>query len=196
MRSWSGPPCCLSLARATGAAPPSVPTRDGGTGLPARTHHSGEDSCRVRRQESTAHAYTSTVIDLLAERAPGLLKTLRDHDPDFVLLDGTPCRVRSGRRRPSRLLPQATAPRRERAGDHSFRWPAAVALNHTAGPHPRPDRCPHHRIIRICERQGVPMVADLAYQGGGPCRNSPLPRAPATGPWPRHGHPSNAALPS
>lgn len=26
---------------------------------------------------------------LLAERAPALLKTLREHDPDFVLLDGT-----------------------------------------------------------------------------------------------------------
>lgn len=39
--------------------------------------------------ESTAHAYTSTVVDLLVARAPGLLKTLRDHDPDFVLLDGT-----------------------------------------------------------------------------------------------------------
>jgi hypothetical protein len=39
--------------------------------------------------ESTAHAYTRAVIDLLAERAPGLLKTLREHDPDFILLDGT-----------------------------------------------------------------------------------------------------------
>lgn len=39
--------------------------------------------------ESTALAYTSTVVDRLAERAPGLLKTLREHDPDFVLLDGT-----------------------------------------------------------------------------------------------------------
>lgn len=39
--------------------------------------------------ESTAHAYTSAVVDLLAARAPGLLKTLREHDPDFVLLDGT-----------------------------------------------------------------------------------------------------------
>ena len=27
--------------------------------------------------ESTAHAYTGAVVDLLAERAPGLLKTLR-----------------------------------------------------------------------------------------------------------------------
>jgi hypothetical protein len=25
-----------------------------------------------------------------------------------------------------------------------------------------------HRIIRICERQGVPILADLAYQGGAP----------------------------
>ncbi|GGX70368.1 hypothetical protein GCM10010515_42600 [Streptomyces fructofermentans] len=39
--------------------------------------------------ESTAHAYTSAVVDLLSARAPGLLKTLREHDPDFVLLDGT-----------------------------------------------------------------------------------------------------------
>lgn len=39
--------------------------------------------------ESTAYAYTSTVIALLAERAPGLLKVLREADPEFVLLDGT-----------------------------------------------------------------------------------------------------------
>ncbi|MFF4648261.1 transposase family protein, partial [Streptomyces sp. NPDC001389] len=42
-----------------------------------------------RMSESTAHAYTSAVVDLLAARAPGPLKTLREHDPDFVLLDGT-----------------------------------------------------------------------------------------------------------
>lgn len=38
---------------------------------------------------STAHAYTTAVTDLVVERAPGLLKTLREADPDFVLLDGT-----------------------------------------------------------------------------------------------------------
>jgi hypothetical protein len=38
---------------------------------------------------STAHAYTSAVIRLLAERAPGLLKVLREAAADFVLLDGT-----------------------------------------------------------------------------------------------------------
>ncbi|MGY3205716.1 hypothetical protein ACVW19_006231 [Streptomyces sp. TE5632] len=37
----------------------------------------------------TAHAYTAKVINLLAGRAPGLLKVLREHDPDYVLLDGT-----------------------------------------------------------------------------------------------------------
>lgn len=36
-----------------------------------------------------AHAYVTSVTGLLAQRAPGLLKTLREHDPDFVLLDGT-----------------------------------------------------------------------------------------------------------
>ncbi|MBB4715149.1 hypothetical protein BJ965_005031 [Streptomyces luteogriseus] len=38
--------------------------------------------------ESTAHACTSTVIHLLAEHAPGLLKVLREADADFVLLEG------------------------------------------------------------------------------------------------------------
>src|SRR6201999_3464400 len=37
----------------------------------------------------TAHAYTTAVIDLLAARAPGLLKILREFEPEFVLLDGT-----------------------------------------------------------------------------------------------------------
>ncbi|WP_030192653.1 helix-turn-helix domain-containing protein, partial [Streptomyces violaceorubidus] len=32
----------------------------------------------------TAHAYVAAVTGLLAEQAPGLLKTLRAHDPDFV----------------------------------------------------------------------------------------------------------------
>lgn len=37
----------------------------------------------------TAHAYTTAVVDLLADRAPGLLRALREADPDYVLLDGT-----------------------------------------------------------------------------------------------------------
>ncbi|GHE45282.1 hypothetical protein GCM10017778_31130 [Streptomyces vinaceus] len=34
-------------------------------------------------------SYATAVTDLLAERAPGLLKTLREADPDLVLLDDT-----------------------------------------------------------------------------------------------------------
>jgi Helix-turn-helix of DDE superfamily endonuclease len=38
----------------------------------------------------TAHAYATAVIDRLSRRAPGLLRVLRETDPDHVLLDGTP----------------------------------------------------------------------------------------------------------
>jgi transposase len=35
-----------------------------------------------------------------------------------------------------------------------------------------------HRIIRICERQGVPVLADRAYMGAGPWVTTPLRRPP------------------
>ncbi len=35
-----------------------------------------------------------------------------------------------------------------------------------------------HRIRRICERQGVPVLADLAYQGGGPWLTTGINRRP------------------
>ena len=35
-----------------------------------------------------------------------------------------------------------------------------------------------HRIIRICQRQGVPIVADLAYQGAGPWLTTGIKRRP------------------
>lgn len=92
--------------------------------------------------ESTAHAYTSAVIDLLADRAPGLLKVLREADADFVLLDGTlaECdRVGDGRAD----YPTSAAARRERAGSHRSGRPAAMALTPVAGPNSRPDRGPH-----------------------------------------------------
>jgi hypothetical protein len=91
--------------------------------------------------ESTAHAYTRAVIDLLADRAPGLLKVLREQGPDFVLLDGTlaECdRVGDGRadyshkhRRHGVNVQVVTDPE------------AAVALARAAGPLSRPDRRPH-----------------------------------------------------
>ncbi len=67
-----------------------------------------------------AHAYTAAVINLLADRAPGLLRILREADRDYVLLDGTlaECGDRPGR-------------------------PAAVDLARPAWPHARPHRGPH-----------------------------------------------------
>jgi hypothetical protein len=35
-----------------------------------------------------------------------------------------------------------------------------------------------HKIIRICERQGVPILADLAYQGAGPWLTTGIKRRP------------------
>lgn len=37
----------------------------------------------------TAHAYVAAVVSYLSRRAPGLLRVLRETDPDHVLLDGT-----------------------------------------------------------------------------------------------------------
>jgi hypothetical protein len=38
----------------------------------------------------TAHACTASVISLLADRAPGLLRVPHETDPGHVLVDGTP----------------------------------------------------------------------------------------------------------
>lgn len=116
--------------------------------------------------ESTAHAYTRAVVDLLAERAPGPTKTLREHDPDFILLDGTlaECdRVGDGRadyshRRHGVNVQVVTDP----CGRLLWLSPALPGRTH----HLTAART--HRIIRIRKRQGVPILADPAYQGGGP----------------------------
>ena len=116
----------------------------------------------------TAHAYTRAVVDLLAARAPGLLKVLRENDPDFVLLDGTlaECdRVGDSRadysakhRRHGVNVQVVTDP-----GGHVL-WisPALPGRAHDL------TAARTHRIIRICERQGIPILADRAYQGAGP----------------------------
>lgn len=39
----------------------------------------------------TAHAYTIAVINFLAGQTPGLLKILREREPEYVPLDGTRC---------------------------------------------------------------------------------------------------------
>lgn len=108
------------------------------------------------------------MIALLAARAPGLLKVLREADPDFALPDGTLVEC-------------------DRVGDgqahySAKHWRHGVNVQVVTDPMGRflwlsptlPGRTHDltaartHRIIRICERQGVPLVADLAYLGAGP----------------------------
>ncbi|WP_299538393.1 transposase family protein [uncultured Streptomyces sp.] len=126
---------------------------------------------------ATAHAYTTAVVRLLADRAPGLLKTLREHDPEYVLLDGTlsECdRLGDGRadyshkhRRHGVNVQVVTDP------DGRLLWisPALPGRAHDL------TAARTHRI-RICERQGVPIVADRAYIGAGPWVTTAIRRPP------------------
>ncbi|CAM5612482.1 DDE superfamily endonuclease OS=Streptomyces griseorubiginosus OX=67304 GN=DWG14_08361 PE=4 SV=1 [Streptomyces griseorubiginosus] len=110
--------------------------------------------------ESTAHACTSAVIDLLAERAPGLLTVSREADADFVLLDGTRAeydRDGDGRadyshkhRRHGVNVRVVTDP----GGRLLWLSPALPGCTHDLTAARPPART--HRIIRICERQAFP----------------------------------------
>ncbi|MFF0110415.1 HARBI1 family protein [Streptomyces hirsutus] len=126
----------------------------------------------------TAHAYTSKMIDLLADQAPGLLKVLRENDPDYVLLDGTlaECDRTGGSR-----ADYSAKHRRHGVNVQVVTDPAGNVLWISPV---LPGRCHDltaartHRIIRICERQGVPVLADRAYQGAGPWVTVGLKRPP------------------
>ncbi|WP_446039069.1 transposase [Streptomyces sp. SID1121] len=126
----------------------------------------------------TAHAYITAVTGLLADRAPGLLKTLCEADPDFVLLDGTlaECdRVVDSRadysakhRRHGVNVQVLTDP----AGTVLWISPALPGRTHDLA------AARTHKIIQICERQGIPILADRAYQGAGTWVTSGLRRPP------------------
>lgn len=121
----------------------------------------------------TAHAYAAAVVDLLAARAPGLLRALREADPDHVLIDGTlaQCdRVGDSRadfshkhRRHGVNVQVVTDP----AGRLVWISPALPGRAHDL------TAARTHRIIRICERQGIPVLADRAYMGAGPWVTTP-----------------------
>lgn len=100
----------------------------------------------------TAHAYTSRVISLPADRAPGLLKVLRTHDPDST--DDY-----SHKHRRHGVNVQVVA---DPTGKVLWISPALPGRCHDQ------TAARTHRIIRICTRQGVPILADRAYQGVGP----------------------------
>jgi hypothetical protein len=115
----------------------------------------------------TAHAYVTTVVRHLADKGPGLLKVLRETDPDYALLDGTlaECdRVGDGqadysskRKRHGVNVQVVTDP----AGEILWLSPALPGRTHDL------TAARTHKIIRLCERQGVPILADMAYIGAG-----------------------------
>ncbi|MFD6045908.1 transposase family protein [Streptomyces koyangensis] len=115
----------------------------------------------------TAHAYVTSVTGLLANQAPGLLKSLRAHDPDFVLLDGTlaECdRVGDGRadysakhKRHGVNVQVLT----DLVGEILWISPTLPGRTHDL------TAARTHKILRICARQGVPILADMAYIGAG-----------------------------
>jgi len=126
----------------------------------------------------TAHAYVTTVVEHLADMAPGLLKVLRETDPDYVLVDGTlaECdRVGDGRadystkhKRHGVNVQVITDP----AGRTLWLSPALPGRTHDL------TAARTHKIIRICERQGVPVLADMAYIGAGQWVTTPKRRPP------------------
>ncbi len=126
----------------------------------------------------TAHAYVHQVTDLLAHRAPGLTRALREANEEYVLVDGT-------------LAP------RDRVGDGRADYSGkhrrhGVNLQVITGPggnllwvsRPLPGRthdltaARRHRVIATCARLRIPALADLAYTGAGPGVAVPVRRRP------------------
>lgn len=116
----------------------------------------------------TAHAYVKAVVEHLSGRSSGLLRVLRETDPDDVLLDGTlaECdRVGDSRadfsqkHRRHGVNAQVVA---DPAGRLLWVSPLLPGRIHDL------TAARTHRIIRICERQGVPILADRAYTGAAP----------------------------
>ncbi|CAM5301443.1 hypothetical protein SALBM311S_09475 [Streptomyces alboniger] len=151
----------------------------------------------------TAHAYVTAVTGLLAEQAPGLLKTLRVHDPDFVLLDGTlaDCdRVGDGRadysskhKRHGVNVQVVTDP----AGEILWLSPALPGRTHdlTAA---RTHKIPGSARARVSPSSptwptSVRATASPPPSAARRAVNSPSPSGPRTGPCPRPGHLSNEA---
>ncbi|MEV6619183.1 transposase family protein [Streptomyces sp. NPDC051051] len=126
----------------------------------------------------TAHACTTAVVRFLADRAPGLRTPLREHDPDHVLQDGplSECdRLGDGRtdyshkhRRHGVNVQVVTDPQ----GQLLWISPALPGRAHDL------TAARTHRIIRICELQGVPVVADRAYIGAGSWVTTAIRRPP------------------
>jgi len=126
----------------------------------------------------TAHAYVHQVTVLLARRAPGLARALREADPEYMLVDGTltACdRVGDGRadysgkhRRHGVNLQVITGP----AGRLVWISRALPGRTHDL------TAARTHRIVKTCIRLRIPALADLAYTGAGGTFAMPTRRPP------------------
>lgn len=129
-----------------------------------RAHHSGEDRRRVRDQRVHRPLLHPRGRRPAPERAPGLLKTLREHDPEFILLDGTlaECdRVGDGR------------------ADYSHKH-----RRHGVNVQVVTDPC--GRLLWLSP--ALPGASNASHS-----RNSLPPKRSSTGRWPQHERPLNAA---
>jgi hypothetical protein len=143
----------------------------------------------------TAHAYVAAVINHLSKRAPGLLRVLRETDPEHVLLDGTlaECdRVGDSRADYSHKTPPS---RRERAGRDRSRGQAAVDLTCAARPHPRPHRGPRPQDHPDLRTSGRPRPRRPRLHRSRPLddHTNPTPAPPRTHTDSAHDEPSTVS---
>lgn len=126
----------------------------------------------------TAHAHVRAVTDLLARRAPGLPRALREVDSEYLLIDGTlaECdRVGDGRADYSGKHRRHEVNLRVITGsDGRSLWvsPPLPGRTHDL------TAARSHRIVATCARSRIPTLADLACTGAGPGVAVPIRRRP------------------
>ncbi|MER7599754.1 transposase family protein [Streptomyces hydrogenans] len=130
---------------------------------------------------STAAAwrYVSETLDVLAAWTSGLYEALTGlGEGDHVIVDSRPDPHRPHRRRRAVLLHETSQAWDERAG-HPYSDCTPLRFSRaTPGRTHDLTAARTHRIIQTCERQGIPVLADRAYQGAGPWVTTGLKRPP------------------